>query len=332
MSWLEFDDVGIELGANRRRATPVEFGATNLISSDPIKHSNKSAIGSLIIEPRCGNWTEDAASTHAANVRKPLRPGTPCGSEPTEFTSFREYVVQFQNDLNMRFRSGRPVPNLAAGEGADAPGADHAVGEDSEDSGQKAFNYRTEPFWTRLCYWPALSLTGGANWPPSPQCPRPTATATRQFDVTNALHNTQIGGRDPVTPIFSAQAGRPVRFRVLHSGGHARNDVFMVHGHIWQEMPYQTDPPLNFVSFPDQPASNVIGINTKSPWHGAQWGHGPSNHFDVVIKQAGGAFNIPGDYLYRTFQSYQFDGGMWGIFRVNPRIREPGQPAEPYEP
>ena len=40
-------------------ATPIEFGATNLISSDPIKHSNKGAIGSLIIEPQGSTWIED---------------------------------------------------------------------------------------------------------------------------------------------------------------------------------------------------------------------------------------------------------------------------------
>jgi hypothetical protein len=115
-----------------------------------------------------------------------------------------------------------------------------------------------------------------------------------------------------VTPIFTADAGQPVRFRVLHSGGHARNNVFMVHGHLWQEMPYQ-----------DGSSSTVIGFKQDSPWHGAQWGHGPSNHFDVLIQSAGGTFQVPGDYLYRTFQSFQFDGGMWGLFRVQRREVDP---------
>ena len=46
----------------QRIATPIEFGATSLISSDPIKHSNKGAIGSLIIEPEGSTWVEDATS------------------------------------------------------------------------------------------------------------------------------------------------------------------------------------------------------------------------------------------------------------------------------
>ena len=71
-------------------ATPVEFGATNLISSDPIKHSNKGAIGSLIIEPQGATWIEDTNSRAQATVSK------------TDGTSFREFVLQFQTDINMR--------------------------------------------------------------------------------------------------------------------------------------------------------------------------------------------------------------------------------------
>jgi hypothetical protein len=54
--------------SNQRVATPIEFGATNLISSDPIKHSNKGAIGSLIIEPQGSTWIEDATSRAQATV------------------------------------------------------------------------------------------------------------------------------------------------------------------------------------------------------------------------------------------------------------------------
>ena len=289
-------DTGVELSPGTGGGKPVEFGATNLVSSDPIKHSNKSAIGSLIIEPSRSTWEEDPDSTHSARIwlryLQPLyacRIDQPCPTYPPP--GFREFVLQFQNDVNMRFNDGAPVPHLAEE-------------EDPEDSGQKAFNYRTEPFWTRLCYWPALPLSGGMSRTAT-QCPQSDAESTRQLDMTNSLHNSQIGNRDPVTPIFSANVGEEVRFRVLHSNGHPRNNVFVVHGHIWQETPYLTGS-----------SSSVIGLNNNSAWHGAQWGHGPSNHFDVRIQRAGGAFAVTGDYLYRTFQSFQFDGGMWGLFRV----------------
>ncbi len=228
----------VRTNGTTRVATPIEFGATNLISSDPIKHSNKGAIASLIIEPQGATWIEDTNSRAQATVNK------------TDGTSFREFVLQFQTDINLRRGDlqgdAAAVPNVARE-------------EDPEDSGQKALNYRTEPMWKRLGYEPDLPLE-----------------QTRAFDYTNSLSNAQVGG-DPVTPIFTAKAGTPVRFRVLNSKGHARNNVFQVHGHIWQQEPWINN-------------STQIGNNPLSEWKGAEQGHGASNHMNVVPENgAGGA-------------------------------------------
>ncbi|HEV7474342.1 MAG TPA: hypothetical protein VGN90_09845 [Pyrinomonadaceae bacterium] len=256
----------IKVNGTARVATPIEFGATNLISSDPIKHSNKGAIGALIVEPAGATWIEDAGSRAQATVTKP------------DGTSFREFVVQHQTDINMRFADGSPVPNLAGPEGA----------EDAEDSGQKAINYRTEPLWKRMNYPPETDLE-----------------TTRTFDFTNVLTNAIVGG-DPQTPVFTASAGQKVRFRILNANGHMRNNVFAVHGHYWQEEPYTS-------------ASTVIGDNPLSEVKGAQYGVGPSSHYEVIpTNGAGGARRVAGDYLYRTQHSFHFDGGIWGIFRVTP--------------
>jgi hypothetical protein len=257
----------IRMNGTIKVATPIEFGATNLISSDPIKHSNKGAIASLIIEPQGATWIEDANSRAQATVSK------------TDGSSFREFVLQFQTDINLRRGDlqgdAAAVPNVARE-------------EDPEDSGQKALNYRAEPMWKRLGYAPDLPLE-----------------QTRALDFTNSLSNAQVGG-DPVTPVFTAKAGTPVRFRVLNSNGHARNNVFQVHGHIWQQEPYINN-------------STQIGNNPLSEWKGAQQGHGASNHMDAIPENgAGGARRVTGDYLYRTQSSFQFDNGLWGIFRVTP--------------
>jgi manganese oxidase len=256
----------VVVNGNQRIATPVEFGATNLISSDPIKHSDKGAIGSLIIEPQGASWVEDATSRAQATVTK------------TDGTSFREFVVQFQTDINMRFADGSPVPNIGGPTGA----------EDPEDSAQKAINYRTEPLWKRMNY--------------APDTPFET---TRNFDFTNVLTNAQVGG-DPQTPIFTAQAGQAVRFRILNANGHMRNNVFSLHGHFWQDEPFTNN-------------STSIGNNPFSEFKGALYGIGPSSHYEVIpVNGAGGGRRVPGDYLYRTQESFQFDGGLWGIFRVKP--------------
>ena len=245
-----------------RVATPVEFGATNLMPADPIKQGSKGAIGALIIEPKGATWQEDTASRAQALVQ------TPDGKQ------FREFVVVMQNDVNLRFSDGTAVPNTAEA-------------EDPEDSAQKAINYRTEPMWTRLNFAPDASLE---------------ETRTKIF--TNVLSNSQVGG-DPVTPVFTAKAGVPVRFRIVHPHGKQRNNVFTVHGHGWQRSPYVNN-------------STAIGSNPLSEWTSAEMGVGPSAHVDAPVAKAGGVFLLPGDYLYRTFQSFQFDGGMWGIFRVTP--------------
>jgi hypothetical protein len=185
----------VVINGSQRVATPIEFGATNLISSDPIKHSNKGAVGSLIIEPQGSTWIEDSGSRAQATVTK------------ADGTSFREFVVQFQTDINMRYADGTPVPILA-GE------------EDAEDSGHKAINYRTEPLWKRMGYAPETPLT-----------------TTRTFDFTNVLTNALVAG-NPQTPVFTARAGQDVRFRVLNANGHNRSIEFQVHGHFWQEEPY----------------------------------------------------------------------------------------------
>ena len=262
-SWYAGDVV---ISGGRRIGTPIEFGATNLISSDPIKHSNKGAIGSLIIEPQGSTWIEDSTSRAQATVTK------------TDGSSFREFVIQHQTDINLRFADGSAVPNIGGPGGA----------EDPEDSAQKAVNYRTEPLWKRMNYPPETPFT-----------------TTRTFDFTNVLTNAQVGG-DPQTPIFTAQAGQAVRFRILNANGHMRNNVFNLHGHFWQEEPYTNN-------------SKSIGNNPLSEFKGALYGIGPSSHYEVIpVNGAGGGRRVPGDYLYRTQESFMFDGGIWGIFRVRP--------------
>jgi hypothetical protein len=144
--------------------TPVEFGATNLSPADPIKHTNKGAIGALIIEPKGSFWNDSGGSRAQVNIHRP------------DGSFFREFVTIFQNDINLRYNGlnsttssefGIAVPNLAEA-------------EDPEDSAQKAVNYRPEPLWKRMGYAPDTPLE-----------------KTREVDYTNALLNSQVGG-DPL--------------------------------------------------------------------------------------------------------------------------------------
>jgi hypothetical protein len=253
---------------NTLTGVPAEFGAVNLIPSDPIQHSNKGLVGALVIEPQGATWAENDKD------HKQLTTRASATITKADGTTFREFVLLFQDDVNLRDGSGA-VPNLAEA-------------EDAEDSGQKGFNYRTEPLWTRMGYRPDTPLHD-----------------TRLQDFSNVLSNQKVGG-DPETPVFHAKAGTPVRFRLLHPGGHARNHVFQVHGHGWEENPFTND-------------SKALGDNPASEWKSAVDGIGPTSHLNLLLTNgAGGAFKKPGDYLFRDMSSFMFDGGLWGILRVTP--------------
>ena len=108
---------------------------------------------------------------------------------------------------------------------------------------------------------------------------------------------------DPKTPIFSARVGQPVRFRLMHPPGTGTSQVFTLSGHVWERNPYAA-------------FSTQIGDNWQSQWIGSRDSHGASDHFDLVVAQAGGRFHVPGDYLYTVFLPNQNTLGAWGIFRV----------------
>jgi hypothetical protein len=124
--------------------------------------------------------------------------------------------------------------------------------------------------------------------------------------------------------VFTADPGTPVRFRVVHPGGHARNHVFQLHGHIWQQLPWiersaKIGENRELGPLPDDKVMGRVNPTGKwlSEWKGSQEGIGPSSHFNIVPQNgAGGKDKVTGDYLFRDQSSFQFDGGIWGILRV----------------
>ena len=297
------------------KVTPIEFGATNLIPADRIKQPGKGAIGGLVIEPQTAVWSEDSNLALCGQDGQP-RCSRASATVKVEKTGeyYREFALLFQDDVNLRFGSDTTLPTAAHEDGTGGTTATFLAGEavpntaeaeDPEDSGQKAFNYGTEPMWFRFGFAPDAPLG-----------------FTRDLVLTKILLNDLVGG-DPETPVYQADRGDPVRFRVLEPGGHARNHIFQVHGHVWQQEPYvcpgqfhnSVPGECNPVDIPPQ----ELGNNLLSLWEGARMGHGPTNHFDALLQNgAGGAFGIPGDYLYRDQSSFQFDGGLWGLMRVMP--------------
>lgn len=257
---------------------PIEFGATSLTSmGDVIKHSSHGAIGALIIEPEGATWKTDADMDAAATV-----------TSKDKKTSFREFVVLYQDDLSLR-QGGEALFNLRNG-------------DDAEDSGQKAFNYRTEPIWGRLGVGPGVEPNAMLDYKLD------NAFSSKVRNAFCASPDLKKKPCDPMTPIFKAKAGDDVRFRVLHPAGHPRQHGFTVYGHNWYSTPWNEDSTKQEAN-PD--SQNLVG---------SAGGIGPGKHLNLLMK-AGGQFAVPGDYMYRSQEGFQFGGGLWGIFRVEPRSK-----------
>jgi manganese oxidase len=166
--------------------TPQEFGAINLRSyGDVIKHGAQGLVGALIIEPTGATYTDvtTGAVVNSGAVAKINLPGG---------MSFKEFVVVYQDGLNLKQGAANIV--------------DQSVADDPEDTGEKAVNYRTEPFWAKLGVAPDANL----NFSTFPS-------------------NFLLGPIE--TPVFRASIGDDVRFRVLQPDGRARQGNFTVFGH-----------------------------------------------------------------------------------------------------
>ncbi len=285
---------------------PIEFGAANLLPSDVLNHYQYGLFGALVIEPAGSSCLVGGQPQPIETCR-----GTQVAIQPPGQT-FKEFVLITQDGLSGPANRLETPFTL----GPAALGVDQL----------NAVNYRSEVLF--------LPKGGGGGFR---QCSTAgdvscvlsnTAQCCTQATTKGTCATWEPCG-DPQTPIFEACAGEQVRFRVLHPGGTNTNQVFELHGHNWQEQPYmstgmgcaQPAPTTQTNLY----ASSQIGTengcdplqsDTYSEYQGSRMGHGPTNHFDVLIESAGGTNQVPGDYLYRTYPADHFRLGLWGIFRV----------------
>jgi len=301
------------LASEAERYIPIEFGAANLLPADPLNHYLKGLFAGLIIEPAGSTWTPKVG-TRAEITYKPRT-----GAGPAKTKKFKEFVVFMQDDSN----------NLRT-----------AIANDQFPF--NAVNYKSETLQNasppRFC----------------PTCP-PTGGVACMF-TQSPSGKDNVGTCIPVsfnveTPIFTANAGDEVRFRLLHGGGTNTNNVFELYGHNFSDAPYMTlakncvPAPITqtrltasqFIGeenlcgtadffYPGSLARNYQNYSPNTPkspwklslneWKGSIMGHGPGNHEDVVITSAGGPMKRCGDYLYRSYPADHGGQGIWGIFRV----------------
>ena len=210
--------------------TPIEFGAINLLPSDPLVHPYRGLFGALVVEPVGSTWKEDTDYNASATVFT------------KEGSVFRDFVLIVQDDVGMKLNG-------------------HSMYESGNNL--SAFNYRTEPFFFRFGarMYPTPN-TGPADWSNLTASDLATISPFQfsSIDTSQSTSNVLVSG-EAQTPIFRAPAGMPVRYRVLAAGGIGDNQqVFELTGHVWQEEPYTKDS----TEMGDNPLSQSTG--TTPAW------------------------------------------------------------------
>lgn len=243
--------------------TPVEFGSLNLFPSDPLFQNVNGLFGAMVIEPAGSSWLCDGKD----NNGNPIQVSCDPPSSSNNFT--RASATIAPTDPAKKFREFVVMISDSI-----------QIFQGQTNASTSSVNYRTEP-----------------------QNFRYAGNATQDFSCMLSNQLIQGATKDPKTPIFTADPGDKVRFRMAHPFGTGTSQVFTVHGHVWQRNPYQKN-------------SREIGDNNLSQWLGSRDNHGSTDHFELVLDKAGGEGGQQGDYLYTAFHPSQARLGAWGLFRV----------------
>jgi FtsP/CotA-like multicopper oxidase with cupredoxin domain len=229
--------------------------------------------GAVIVEPRGSRHLdpitgEPLASGWAAIIQDPRGP------------AFREFALYYHEVGNERYRHldrlGAPVVQVDPYTSAYRPG-------------DRAMNYRSEPFMNRL----------GLQ-----------RQTVGRFDKSAAYSSYGFG--DPATPIARSYLGDPVKQRVVHGGSEVFTCIHVHGGSIrWRRQPGV------------EPTGFNRGLDKRPPLLPQATERidsqaiGPSETYDVEHEcGSGGCQQGAGDYLVHCHVAHHYIAGMWMIWRV----------------
>ncbi len=361
------------------RFVAVEYGGSNLTPPDRIKQGQKGAIGALVIEPEGASWNktetekvfdrQQPPNVGKINLRYTRTMADVVYRTATGERKFRDLVMVHQKGLNLRYKDGSAVQNLASEKERVVPKnltnhPDHPLNsapEDAHDSGHMAINYGAEPLWFRFGLPPdapfGKSGFGGAD------------SASGAFSDKCCRNGKGIGTvisadkpvGEPYVPIMKAYAGQEMRIRALMPTGTGRGSTVELHGHSWMRDPYlaqyveeieydDTDEENNQIkrrhSFPKGgnqygfygeegkgwgTPSKCIGENALAMHLGGQESLTPMAHFDLIFPRAGGKHGMKGDYLWRDHGGFGITSGLWALIRIEdaPKDKHYGEKFAP---
>ena len=264
--------ISLEKGKSSNECEParfvaVEYGGGNLTPPDRIKQGQKGAIGALVIEPEGASWEEkdkaldrqQHSNAGKINLRYTRTMADVVYRTAAGERKFRDLVMVHQKGLNLRYKDGSAVQNLASEKERVVPEnltnhPDHSLNsapEDAHDSGHMAINYGAEPLWFRFGLPPdapfGKSGFGGADsaWQAFSNdcCSNGEEIVTAQDGIFRVeTIGTVISADKPVdepyVPIMKAYAGQEMRIRALMPTGTGRGSTVELHGHSWMRDPY----------------------------------------------------------------------------------------------
>jgi len=169
-----------------------DIGVANLVDYGNLRtNRHHGAWGGLVVEPKGATYLDPKDLTALPSGEQAVI----TYPEGTVNRSYREFVVDVQDGLNLFDKNNVQVPDLAQ------PDAGQAAA-DAEDQGERGVNYRAERF------------------------------ANRPGDIADVFSSTVFG--DPATPVFRAYKNDPTYVRVLNSSDLGRVHTFGLTGHTWK--------------------------------------------------------------------------------------------------
>jgi FtsP/CotA-like multicopper oxidase with cupredoxin domain len=229
--------------------------------------------GAIIVEPR--------GSRHLDPVKgEPLHSGWAAIIQDPRGPAFREFALYYHEVGNERYRhldrQGALVVQVDPYTSAYRPG-------------DRAMNYRSEPFMNRLTL---QQQTFG------------------RFDKSAAYSSYVFG--DPATPIARSYLGDPVKQRVVHGG----SEVFHVHHVHGGSIRWRRQPGAELTGF-DRGLDKHPPLRPQATERIDSQAIGPSETYDVEHEcGSGGCQHGAGDYLVHCHVAHHYIAGMWMIWRV----------------
>ena len=332
---------------------PIEFGASNLLPSDVVNHYQHGLFGALVIEPEgATGWQEKdgiKARVQPGNgpafqefvlatqdgLANPPSPAFALGATPpgglltavnytTMLPNFSGIACTEAGDVSCLFSNSAqccavPLVNGACPSGSAVPCNQFAAASPAQCCSKALVNGACPAGSSTPCNQPPLPLlTACAGEPVRFRLIHPGGLNLNQvFELyghvwTETPYESLGLGCAPQTTqtnLYSSSI-------VSNQRGCTPQKLAAALPLALLKAPAAAVPATSFLPSYRNDRRNDDQKDSLSIWQGSRSGHGPSNHFDVLIEKAGGSNAVPGDYLFRSYPAAQLDRGLWGIFRV----------------